>query len=101
MVDKLKELYNDLDVDLMKIELYFKNCTEVNDWYYNQLLEIYELSANLPTFTETEECHGVHEFKYYTEDSLDELNLFINNLNKLLKDYGKLNDDYKSSKLIN
>lgn len=102
-MNKLKELYNNIDVDYNRVQLYFKNCTEIEDWYYKELIEIYKLSANLKIFTETEEFHGIHKFQYYTDESLNKIKLFINNLNKLLKDEGNFNRDYtyNSSDLIN
>jgi|688.fasta_scaffold615239_4 hypothetical protein len=101
-VDKLKELYNNLNVDYNRIQLYIKNCTELEDWYYKELIAMYELAANLPTETQEEECHGIHKFKYYTYEANEQLNSFISNLKEILKNEGNLNDyNYNSYNLIN
>ena len=32
------ELYNNLDVNYDRIELYIKNCREIGDWYHRKLI---------------------------------------------------------------
>lgn len=98
-MEKLKDLYNNIDVDYNKVQLYLKNCTEIDDWYYKELIEIFKSNAYLPTFIEEEECHGIHKFEYYTNEAQNEIDLFINKLNKIINDNNTYS--YNSSNLIN
>ena len=86
MIEKLKRLYNNLDIDYDKAELYYKNITEIEDWHYNQLVEIYEENEDLSTNTVIEECHGEHRFTNYTAKSLNKIDNFIEELNKMIED---------------
>lgn len=102
MVNKLKKLYNNLDVDYGRISLYYKNLKEKNDWYYKQLIQIYEDNEDLTIETETEEFHGQHEFLLYTTESLDKIEEFITNLNKLIdNDNSKNHFVYNHNYLVN
>ena len=92
MVDKLKDLYDYIDINYDRVELYYKNCLEIGDWYYRQLVEIFIQNSYLPTTTQTEECHG-------TDESVEKIDLFENQLKKLIND--KLIYTYNSRTLIN
>lgn len=102
MVEQLKELYNNIDVNYNRIELYYKNLKEKNDWYYKQLILIYEENEKLSIEKQIEECHGEQIIYNYTNEALIKINNFINNLNKLIDgDNNKNNFNYNSSKLVN
>lgn len=98
-VNDFKELYNNLDIDYSRVQLYYKNCTELKDWYYNQLVKIYEESEDLKVNETIEECHGEHKFYNYTEESIEKIDLFENKLKRILND--KFTNIYNSSNLIN
>ena len=97
MIEKLKKLYNNLDIDYNKAELYYKNITKIEDWHYNQLIEIYEDNEDLSTDTVIEECHGEHKFISYTNESLNKIDNFIEELNKTIKDDRNININNSSS----
>ena len=102
MIDKFKKLYNNLDVDYGRVNLYYNNLKEKNDWYYKQLIQIYEDNEDLSIETETEEFHGQHDFLIYTTNSLDKIEEFIISLNKIIDDdNNKNNYSYNSSHLVN
>ena len=99
MVNKLKDLYNNIDINYDRIELYYKNCLEIGDWYYKQLVEIFIQNSDLLTTTQTEECHGTQHLTYFTDESIEKIDLFENQLKKLIND--KLIYTYNSRTLIN
>ena len=99
MVEKLKELYNNIDINYDRVNLYFRNCREIDDWYYRQLVEIYIQNSNLPITTQTEECHGTQILTYFTDESIEKIDQFENQLKKLIND--KFNYTYNSNNLIN
>jgi hypothetical protein len=97
MIEKLKRLYNNLDIDYNKVQLYYKNLTEIEDWYYKQLIEIYQENEDLSTDTVIEECHGEHTFTNYTTKSLNKIDNFIEELNKMIEDDKNTNYSNNSS----
>lgn len=99
MVNKLKDLYDYIDINYDRVELYYKNCLEIGDWYYRQLVEIYIQNSNLPITTQTEECHGTQILTYFTDESIEKIDQFENQLKKLIND--KFNYTYNSNNLIN
>jgi hypothetical protein len=99
MIEKLKRLYNNLDIDYNKVQLYYKNLTEIEDWYYKQLIEIYEENEDLSTDTVIEECHGEHRFTNYTNESLNKIDNFIEELNKMIED--DRNTNYSNNSSLN
>jgi len=98
-VGKLRDIYNNLDIDYDRIQLYYNNCTELQDWYHKQLINIYIENEYLPMISQEEDCHGQQILNYYTDESVDKIDIFNNKLNKIL--YDKYNNTYNSSRLIN
>jgi GTP-sensing pleiotropic transcriptional regulator CodY len=92
------ELYNNLDVNYDRIELYIKNCREIGDWYHKKLIEIYEQNEDLKVDETIEDFHGEHRYLNYTDDSLDKIDNFIEKLNKIINDKPF---NYNSSHIIN
>lgn len=97
MVDKLKEVYNNIDVGYDRIYLYFKNCLEYNDWYHKELINIYLENESLPVENQEEDCHGTQIISYYTDESIDKIDIFNNKLNKIL--YDKFNNNTTNSNI--
>lgn len=91
MIEKLKELYNDLDLNYELIKEIYDLIEYINDDNYKLLISIYEENENLKVETQIEECHGFHTFFYYTDESLDKIEKFINDLKKLINN-DKLNN---------
>jgi hypothetical protein len=91
MIEKLKELYNDLDLDYKLIEEIYNSIEYIDDSNYKLLISIYEENEYLNVDTQIEECHGIHTFFNYTNESLGKIENFINSLKKLINN-DKLNN---------
>ena len=91
MIEKLKELYNDLGLDYKLIEEIYNSIEYIDDSNYKLLISIYEENEYLSVDTQIEECHGIHTFFNYTDESLGKIENFINSLKKLINN-DKLNN---------
>lgn len=84
MVEKLRDLYNNIDINYDRIELYVKNCLEIDDWYYRQLVDMFIEKTELKTTVQIEECHGPQRITYFTDESIDKINSFKEQLKLLI-----------------
>ena len=92
MIEKLKKLYNNLDLDYDEVTLCYENLKDIEDSHYEQLIQIYQENEDLSVDEVIEECHGSHKINNYTNESLRKIDDFIEDLNKLIK-----NDSNKSN----
>lgn len=92
MIEKLKKLYNNLDLDYDEVTLCYENLKDIEDSHYEQLIQIYQENEDLSVDEVIEECHGYHKINNYTNESLRKIDDFIEDLNKLIK-----NDSNKSN----